>query len=113
MLFYGTLNNFREIIMQLKRLAIIFVALEAGDGFLTMWATRHGFTEVNPLAAPLAQTWLFPVWKIGGAILGLVILIPLAKRVPKLVKIGLASASIFLLAVISANLYELCTCPIS
>lgn len=90
----------------LKKLAITFIVLEAIDGFLTMWATRHGFTEVNPLSAPLAQTWLFPTWKISAAILGVIILVPLAKRAPRVVELGLAATSVFLLTVLGANLYE-------
>lgn len=88
-------------------LAVFFIALEAVDGFFTMWATNHGFIEVNRLAAPVAGSWLFPTWKIGGAILGILILIPVMRFFPKLVEFGLVLASIFLTGVLISNIVSL------
>lgn len=91
----------------MKKLALTLVGLQAADGFLTMWATNNGFREVNPLAAPVAQTWLFPAWKIGAALLGVAILVPLARRLPKAVNRGLGFASLFMVAVLVSNLFAL------
>lgn len=91
----------------MKKLALTLVSLQAADGFLTMWATNRGFTEANPLVAPIAQTWLFPTWKVGVTLLGILILVPLARRLPKAVKIGLGFASAVMVAVLIANLFTL------
>ncbi len=94
-----------------KKLAAMLMGLQVTDGFLTMWATNHGFIEANPLVAPIAQTWLFPSWKIGSVLLGMMILFPLARRSPKAVKLGLSFASAFMIAVLTANLFTLALSP--
>lgn len=91
----------------LKKLSITLVCLQAADGFLTMWATNNGFREANPLAAPIAQTWLFPTWKISVSLLGIAILAPLARRLPNAVKRGLGVASLVMVAVLVANGFTL------
>lgn len=85
-------------------LAVIFMTLEAIDGFFTMWATNHGFVEINKLAEPVASTWFFPAWKIGAAILGIFILMPITRHFPGLVKFGLALVSSFLVVVLVSNI---------
>ena len=67
-------------------LAIIFVALEAADGFVTLWGTNHGIPEANPMFAPFAHTWALPLVKIvfGLAVAGLLLYVgqhfPQARR---------------------------------
>jgi len=67
-------------------LAITFVALEAADGFVTLWGTNHGIPEANPLFAPFAHTWALPLVKIafGLVIAGLLLFVgqhfPQARR---------------------------------
>lgn len=49
----------------MKTVMIMFMGLESADGFLTMWATRNGFVEVNPLMMPIAHTWIMPLQKMA------------------------------------------------
>lgn len=105
---------FREAIVRpralsTRGLALSFVGLEVVDSFLTMWATSHGYEEVNPLAAPIAQTWLFPTWKIAGAVAAVMILMPLARRFPGSVNYGLVAVSLFLGAVLVSNFVAMVT----
>ena len=88
---------------------LMLIMLQTADGLLTMWATKQGFPEANPLAAPIASTWLFPLWKISSALLGMMVLIPLARHMPKAAKLGLNVSSTFLAAVLAANLFTLVT----
>lgn len=41
------------------------IGMQVIDTFLTMWAIRFaGATEINPLMAPIAHTWVSPLVKI-------------------------------------------------
>jgi hypothetical protein len=74
-------------------LAIVFVALEAADGLVTLWGTNNGIPEANPLFAPFANTWFLPLVKIAFGLLVAWGLVQVAKRFPKarrLATIGLA-----------------------
>lgn len=86
---------------------LIFVGLETADGILTMWATNHGFQEVNPLMAPIASSWVFLASKIVVVVLSLGILIVIGRRFPRSVNVALNITSFFLLAVIASNLFEM------
>ena len=68
-----------------KKLAIALVVVSGIDGVLTVWATNHGFIEVNPLMAPIAHTWILPVWKVGIATLGAVFVLLFSRRFPRIV----------------------------
>ena len=50
-------------------LAIVFVALEAADGLVTLWGTNNGIPEANPLFVPFANTWFLPLVKIAFGLL--------------------------------------------
>ncbi len=89
-------------------LAVALVALEAADGFLTMWAVNHGYQETNPWMAPLAHTWWGAVVvKVLPAAAVSVLMVKLGRRFPKSVAFGLSCASAFLVVVLVGNLLEL------
>lgn len=88
-------------------LAMALVALQVADSFLTMWATNHGYQEVNSIVAPIAHTWWLPVCKVLPAIGVSFLMVKLARRFPKTVVFGLSAASAFLAIVLVANVFEL------
>ena len=88
-------------------LALALVALEAADGFLTVWAINHGYQEVNAWVAPIADTFWLPVVKVLPAIAVSFLMVRLGRRFPKSVAFGLSAASAFLVVVLVANLLEL------
>ena len=91
-------------------LGIAFVAAQAADAFLTLWAVNHGFQEVNPLLAPIAGTWLSPLVKIVPAALVVWGLDRLGRRYPKtqpVTAFGLVAAVAFLGVVLVSNVAEL------
>lgn len=91
-------------------LGIAFVAAEAADAFLTLWAVNHGFQEVNPILAPIAGTWASPLVKILPAALVVWALARLGRRYPKtqpVTAVGLVSAVAFLGVVLVSNVAEL------
>lgn len=93
-----------------RTLGITFVALEAADAFLTLWAVNHGFQEINPLMAPIAGTWLSPLVKIVPAALVVWGLDRLGRRHPKtrpVTAAGLGAVIVFLGVVLVGNLGEL------
>lgn len=88
----------------------LFVILETVDATLTLWAVHHGFTEVNPLMAPLAGTWLGPLVKIVPALAASWLLLYVARRWPRTMKImrtGLVVVCCLVALVIASNLMEL------
>ena len=88
-------------------LAITLVVLQVADSFLTMWATNHGYQEVNSIVAPIAHTWWLPACKVLPAIGVSFLMVKLARRFPKTVAFGLSAASAFLAIVLVANVFEL------
>ena len=56
-------------------LAILFLMFEIADSLITWWAVNHGFPELNPIIAPVADTWWLAAVKIVASALvaGLVI----------------------------------------
>ena len=95
-------------------LALALVALQVADSFLTMWATNHGYTEVNHLMAPIAHTWwmaavkVLPTALVGWLAFWAVGRFPKTWRVaPKVVACGLGAACSFLGLVLASNLGEL------
>jgi len=107
----GSLANELTAIGMMKRiivaLALAFVVLQVADSFLTMWATNHGYQEVNSIVAPIAHTWWLPVCKVLPAIGVSFLMLKLARRFPKTVAFGLSAASAFLAIVLVANVFEL------
>lgn len=87
--------------------AATFATLEAVDGLMTVWAMKHGFVEINFLTAPIAGSWMFPVIKIALALIGIGVLIPMAKRFPRMVNIGFNSTSAFLIVILASNIFEI------
>lgn len=87
--------------------ALVFTLYEAFDGVLTTWAANHGFEEVNPLAAPYARSWLFPVSKVLAAVAGAIALWPAARKHPRLVKYGFTAVTVFVACVVISNVYEI------
>lgn len=90
-----------------KQLAVALVVVSGLDGLLTMWATNHGFVEVNPLMRPIAHTWILPVWKAGIAALGAWFVLRFSRRFPRIVTLGLSVSVAFVLVVFILNLLEL------
>jgi len=88
-------------------LAMTLVVLQVADSFLTMWATNHGYQEVNSIVTPIAHTWWLPVCKVLPAIGVSFLMLKLARRFPKTVVFGLSAASAFLAIVLVANVFEL------
>ena len=91
-------------------LGIAFVAFEAADAFLTLWAVNHGFEEVNPIMAPIAGTWASPLVKILPAVLVAWGLARLGRRYPKtqpVTAVGLVAAVAFYGVVLASNVAEL------
>jgi len=94
----------------MNALSVAFIGLQAADTFLTMWAVNHGFTEVNPLMAPIAGTWASPVVKIAPAILVAVGLARLTKRWPRtrtVATVGQAATVVFMVGILTSNLLEM------
>ena len=90
-------------------LCSLFVGLETIDAFLTLWAMQHGFTEVNPLMAPIAGTWLGPLVKIIPALAAAWLLLWVTRRWPRtrpVAGFGLIMASCFMAIIIGSNLLE-------
>jgi hypothetical protein len=98
--------------MTIKTLGIAFVALEAVDAFLTMWAanTLQGFQEMNPLLAPIAGSWLSPLVKIVPSALIAWGLVRLGNRFPRTRRItafGMIAVILFLGIVLASNAVEI------
>lgn len=98
----------------MKKTAAILVSwlvgLQAADSAMTMWATNHGYTEVNPIVAPIADTWWLPPSKVLPALLVGMVVVGVMGRipmVPKAINFGLAVASVFLAVVVASNVAEL------
>jgi hypothetical protein len=94
----------------MRSLCAAFVALEAVDAMLTMWAVNNGFIEVNRLMSPVAGTWVSPAVKIVPAALAAWLLVKVTGRWPRtkaVVNVGLASVVTFMAAIIASNLLEL------
>jgi len=95
-----------------KVLGIAFVAAQAADAFLTLWAAHslEGFQEMNPLLAPIAGTWASPLVKILPAALVAWGLVRLGRRYPKTrstMVVGLAAVIVFYGVVLASNMNEL------
>jgi hypothetical protein len=107
----GGLNALAQSIKRgfaaIKGLALLFILLEMADGLLTMWATNHGFTEVNSLVASYANSWLYPALKMFTVLAGTLVLLPEVKKYPRYVRFGLMAASVFIAVVLLSNLYEM------
>jgi hypothetical protein len=91
-------------------LALLFLALETTDAFMTLWATSHGYQEINPLMAGITTTWLFPVIKIVPAIIAIYVLLHLSKysQFSRLIAVlGFLTANTFVGLVIASNIAEL------
>jgi len=91
-------------------LGTAFVAAQATDGFLTLWAVNHGFEEVNSFLAPIAGTWASPVVKILPAALVAWGLARLGRRYPRtqpVTAVGLVAVVAFYAAVLVSNVAEL------
>ena len=95
----------------MKLLTWAFVAMQALDGGLTLWATNNGFIEVNRLYAPVAHQWLAPVLlKVLPAAAVAFVLYRLAQRYPRtkpVTAVGLLAAVAFYLYITGTNIGEL------
>ncbi len=95
----------------LKALTLSLVGMEAVDGYFTLWAVTHGYTEANPLWAPVAGIWYAPlIGKILPAAVVGYLLYRLAGRYPRLkpvVVFGMFAAVGFLLWITAGNIGEL------
>ena len=94
----------------MNALSMAFIGLQTADTFLTMWAVNHGFTEVNPLMAPIASTWVSPVVKIAPAIIVAIGLAWLTKRWPRtrtVAIVGQVAVVLFMIGILTSNLLEM------
>jgi hypothetical protein len=101
------MQQFDRDFAAIKGPALLFIFLELADGLLTMWATNHGFVELNQLVAGYAQLWLYPASKVITALIGTIAVGFLAKRFPRYARIGLIIAAVFMAVVLVSNLYEM------
>ena len=105
-LFVPKITKMKKLIVTL---GIGFVAFQAADAFLTMWATNNGFQEVNPLMVSFAHTWAFPLMKIIPALVATWALLRVNARFPRTrtaTAFGLTMAVAFLGVVLVGNLGE-------
>lgn len=87
----------------------LFAGLMMTDGVFTFWATNHGYTEVNPLMAPIANTPMYVVYKVITAIVAVVIVSLLATRFPrvrKFARTGIIAGTVLYALVLASNLWE-------
>ena len=94
----------------IRNLVIVFVAFQAADAFLTLWATNNGFQEVNPLMVPFAHTWALPFMKIIPALGAAWLLLKLNARFPRtrpVTAFGFGAGVAFLGVVLVSNVAEL------
>jgi len=94
----------------MKKLTYLFISLQAFDAFLTLWATNHGFQEINPVMASIADTWWIVAVKLVPAIIATWFLGRLASRYPIVRRVtvgGLGAACIFLAVVLVSNIWEI------
>lgn len=93
-----------------KALAITFATLLSIDGALTYWAISSGqFTEQNSLMAPMAGSPLFVIYKVATAVIAVLVIGWLTKKVPKMRRLtdfGFAIGSLLYVAVLASNLWE-------
>ena len=97
----------RELFRSLIVPAFVFGVIEALDGLLTTWAVNNGFSEINPLSAGYAGSWLFPITKVLAVVAAAALLWPAVKKHPRLVKYGFVAVSVFVGFVVLTNLYEI------
>lgn len=93
-----------------KVLSIAFLAAQAVDSFLTLWATNNGATEVNPLMASIAHTWAGPAVKLLPAALAVWLGAKVIRRYPVVrtpACVGLVAAIAFLGYITATNIQEL------
>ncbi len=92
------------------RLVLMFgvlVALKAIDGFWTLWATNHGYMELNPIMVPIAHTWWGPVATTLPLVVFGVLVVWITGWLPqtaKAVSRGLVAACALMVVVLAANL---------
>ncbi len=94
----------------MNALSIAFIGLETADTFLTMWAVNHGFTEANPLMAPIADSWVSVLVKVVPAILVAIGMARLTRRWPRtktVVTVGMAAVVVFMTGILASNLLEM------
>ena len=94
----------------MNALSIAFIGLQTADTFLTMWAVNHGFTEANPVMAPIASTWVSPVVKIVPAVVIAIVLARLVNRWPRIrvvANVGLTAVVLFYVGILTSNLLEM------
>lgn len=92
------------------RLAFLFgilVTLKAIDGFWTLWATNHGYIELNPIMASIASTWWGPVaTTLPLVVLGILVM-GIIRRFPGITKVvfhGVMAACVLMIVVLVTNL---------
>lgn len=91
-------------------MAITFIIIIAVDGLLTFWATNNGYTEVNPLIVPIANTIIYPVLKLIVPLIGVAVVGYLIKRFPKFVRVayfGFVSIIGLYVIILASNLVEM------
>lgn len=89
----------------MKYLLGLLVAFEISDGLLTYFLIRGGLArEGNPLLLPIVGEGNFMVLKVVGAILCVLILWDIYKRLPKLALISTSCFVMFYGAIVLWNL---------
>ncbi len=94
----------------MNALSMVFIGLETIDTFLTMWAVNHGFTEANPLMAPIADSWLSVLVKVVPAVMVAIGLAWLTRKWPRtrtVALVGMALAVTFMAGILASNLLEM------
>ena len=101
--FRNSIEQCEKALNAIKGPLVIFIALQLADGFLTTWAVRHGFFELNPLVSGYAGTLLFPAIKFAVSLCGVLLLLPLVNKHSRTVRAGLITASVFMAAILFTN----------
>ena len=89
---------------------LLFCFLQTLDGFLTHSAVNGGLVqEANWLVEQAVSEGSFPLFKLVGAFLCVIILWVVYKRFPKLALLTVSTVVIFYSIVVTWNLYILAT----
>jgi hypothetical protein len=80
--------------------------LQILDGLMTrLFVSRGVVQEINPLISILAQASYFPLLKLAGAVVCIILLWQVARRFPRLSSITTIALVVFYTTVISWNLH--------
>ncbi len=103
---YSAQNRREVTVSNLTALACAVIGLQVADAVTTVIGTRRGWTEMNPLVAPVADSWLLLLLKIitGVSVVFLLNILVKHTRIVKPVVSALTICTIFLALVVLNNI---------